>query len=179
MELYNDIQIFHSVNGYNIQETMDELEKINVPFKDLLFKTYGTLANWITKFKAFEYQVANSIEYMCLIEDDILLESGFKEYVISLLPLFHKRQDIDMIRLNEWGEIYITSLKGAENIIKKLRNQGIIANIDNQLRVDCGAEYYTVEHKFHKVMNGTNMGDCLKTAKFDNISPFPLLSDNK
>lgn len=161
--LYPDINIFQSVNGYNIEETNNELKILNVKYNNLHFKTYGTLANWITKMKAFQYQVDNSIDYMCLIEDDILLNPGFKEFIDSLLP--NLNENINMIRLAQWGEGYVTHIDGAKRILDCLRSDGIIQNIDNQLRVHCGNEFVVTNTPF-QLMVYTNMGDCLKTKEF-------------
>ena len=63
-----------------------ELIKSGVELRHLDHLKYGTLANWVTKFKAFEYQLLHSIDYMCLLEDDVVIEEGFHEYIDSLLP---------------------------------------------------------------------------------------------
>jgi len=174
--LFPDLEIFNSVNGYNIEETINELIKLNVELNWIQFETYGTLANWITKMKAFEYQVNNSIEYMCLIEDDLLLKPNFKDFVYSLLPKLN--DNINMIRLCNWGEGYITHIEGAKRIINHLRKNGIIHNIDNQLRDNCGNELYVNNTPF-ELQIGSNHGDCLKTSSFDLKSLKNILYDKK
>ena len=111
-----EIEIYKSINGYNIEETTTELFKSGLKYKWLQFNTYGMLANGLTKIKAFKYQIENNIEHMCLIEDDLVLGNNFKNFVESNLYLL---EGYNMLRLDKWGEGYITSIKGAKNILKK------------------------------------------------------------
>ncbi len=52
---------------------------------------------------------------MCLIEDDLIIQEGFTEFIKSKL---HLLRNCNMLRIDNWGEGYITSLKGAKNIVK-------------------------------------------------------------
>ncbi len=51
------IEVVQAVDGYNPAETRAELNKLDVPYHSLggpyghAYRTYGTLANWITKTK--------------------------------------------------------------------------------------------------------------------------------
>jgi len=166
------LKIFQSINGYNINETINELFKSKLKFKRLDFNTYGTLANFITKVNAFKYQVENNIEYMCLLEDDLILNDNFEIFLQGLLP---KLKSYNMIRLCNWGEGYLTSITGARNILTHIYNIGIIRNIDNQLRDNCGSELYVQNTPFTLVVK-SNEGDCLKTEK---IFKWRLLRFNK
>ena len=60
---------------------------MKICFADLneIYETYGTLANFLTKLKAFQHQIENKIPYMCLIEDDLILNPNFKKFVESHL----------------------------------------------------------------------------------------------
>jgi len=173
-ELYPNIKIFKSVNGYNIEEVINEFKQLKIIFHYIQHTTYGALANWITKLKAFQYQIDNSIEYMCLLEDDVLLDKDFQEHINKILPMLNT--DINIIRLHTWGEGYITSKDGAKKIISLLRNDGVIKNIDNQLKENCGKEYFA-NYNF-KLMCPTNHGDCLKTQIF-NIEDFKKKVEEK
>ena len=162
LQSFPDLKIFKSINGYDINETINEFKKSNIEFNSLLFLTYGTLANYLTKVNAFKYQVDNNIEYMCLIEDDLILHEQFKSFVETKLYLL---KNCNILRLCDWGECYITSLNGAKNVLKHIYNDGIINNIDNQLRTDCGMEIYIPNAPISLAI-GTNEGDCLKTKTF-------------
>ena len=163
-----ELNIFQSINGYNINETMNEYFKTGLKFHNLDYCTYGTLANFLTKVNAFKFQVENKINYMCLIEDDLILEDTFKSFIESVLYLL---KDCNMLRLRNWGEGYVTSLDGAKNILNHIYNDGIIDSIDNQLRTRCGKEVYINNTPFNLVVE-TNKGDCLQTQ---NISEYHLL----
>jgi GR25 family glycosyltransferase involved in LPS biosynthesis len=160
MEIFPDLKIFQSINGYDMDETNNELSKSGLKFKHIDFFTYGTLANFLTKVNAFKYQVENNIEYMCLLEDDLILHNNFKSFVENLDLL----KDCNIFRLCTWGECYITSLDGAKKILTHIYKDGIIKNIDNQLRENCGKEIYIQNAPFHLDVK-TNQGDCLKTKK--------------
>ena len=70
------MEIFESINGYDSNITIENLKNMKLKYKHLNFPTYGTLANFLTKVKAFKYQIKNKIKYMCLIEDDLILKKG-------------------------------------------------------------------------------------------------------
>ena len=159
-----EMEIFQSINGYDTDTTIKNLKNMKLNYKALDFPTYGTLANFLTKVKAFKYQIKNKIKYMCLIEVDLILKKGFRKFIESNL---HLSDNCNMLRLGKWGEGYVTSLHGAKQIVKNIYTTGIIRNIDNQLRLFCGKEI-----KLNKtpwiLVSGTNRGDCLKT---ESISP--------
>ena len=73
-----------------------------------------------------------------------------------------------MIRLARWGEGYITSLEGSKLILEHIKRTGIIRNIDNQLRLNCGKEIRVIKTPW-KLVVGTNNGDCLKTEMLTNL----------
>jgi hypothetical protein len=112
-----------------------------------------------------EYQVDNKIPYLCFLEDDILLENNFYDFINDLLVYFEDK-NLNMLRLMKWGEGYITSYDSAIRILNHLKKDGIIKNIDNQLRCDCGKEIY-IDNTPIKLIIPTNKGDCLKTKKID------------
>ena len=159
--LFPDFKILNAINGYNPEFTIFQLKLSKIKFINLEFKTYGTLANFLTKIGAFKYQVENNLEYMCLIEDDLLLEPNFKEYIESNL---HLLEDCNMLRLDNWGEGYVTSIEGAKNILNKIYYYGILLNIDNQLRLLSGKEIKLDDTPWTLQIEG-NEGDCLKTRQ--------------
>jgi len=165
--LYPNLRVFPSVNGYDIDATLSELKKINVPYHSLGFKTYGTLANWITKYKVLQYQVEHTIEYLCFIEDDLLLTMEFEDFINDAIEHF-KDPELNMIRLNRWGEGYITSYSSAKRLLQMLTETGIVLNIDDQLREKSGKELY-LPNAHMKLQVMTNNGDCLKTKSFDTL----------
>lgn len=162
-----EIKIFKSINGYNIEETTAEFFKSGLKYKYLDFNTYGTLANYLTKINAFKYQIENNIEFMCLMEDDVILNDDFKSFIESNL---HYLEKYNMLRLDNWGEGYVTSIIGSKNILNHIYNDGIISNIDNQLREKCGPE--KILNTYWKLGVNTNEGDCLKTKT---ITEFEIL----
>jgi len=164
MEKFPAFKVFHSINGYNKQETIFAYKSSGLSYHYLYFPTYGTLANFLTKYNILKYQIANNIPFVCFIEDDLLLHDNFVDYIKNCVGLFTK--DINIIRLGTWGEGYITSLQGAINIKNIIDCIGIAQNIDNQLRDLSGPELFCNKTPWSLVVP-TNAGDCLKTDKLD------------
>ena len=141
LKLFPFIKIFNSVNGYNKEETIKEFLRLNLDFHKLKigpknnFNNYGTLACWITKVKFLQFQVANEIPYALFIEDDAKLLPGFFQELDKKMSDKWKMldTDINIIRLFQWGEAYITSISSAKRLLNILKNTGVIDNIDNQL----------------------------------------------
>ncbi len=182
-----ELIIYQSINGYNIDETINELKLSKLNYYNLKFKTYGTLANFLTKYKALKYQIENKIPYLCFLEDDLKLKKNFKDYVFDLVNKIFilKKENINMIRLFRWGEGYITSLQGAMNIINLIKKEGIVSNIDDQLRLLCGPEYRVPiwprnnnnpDKPPAKLIHRANTGDCMKTKQFNNNDIYKLLN---
>jgi hypothetical protein len=164
-EQYPSFRFIQSVDGYNIEETLQEFRKLGVIYKYLYFPTYGTLANWLTKVKMIKYQIDHKIPYICTIEDDLILEPGFEKFVYD--NLYHLNDDtINIVRLAKWGEGYITSYESAKRIWDIIERTGIVDNIDNQFRVFCGKEV-AVENTPFSLMVESNKGDCLRTQQID------------
>lgn len=163
-----DLKIFDSINGYDRKQTDRQLKKSKLKFISLDIMrvnkikciSYGSLANFLTKVKALRYQIENNINYMCLIEDDLILNKKFPKFIKDNLHLLKKH---NMLRLDRWGEGYVFSLKNAKKVLKHIKNTGIVRNIDNQLKYCCGGDI-RLFHTPWKLMIETNKGDCLKTS---------------
>lgn len=166
-KLFPFIKIFKSVNGYNINQTLNEMNTLQLKYKDLdeTFRTYGTLACWLTKYKMLKYQVDNKIPYLCFIEDDLVLDKNFYSYVND--TLIHFKKNVNILRMMTWGEGYITSFESAKRLLAHLSRDGIIRNIDNQLRENCGNEVALENPPMKLMMKGGN-GDCGKTKDLGN-----------
>ena len=160
---YKNIKVFQAVNGYDINETLKVQCDNNIEYKNLRFKTYGTLACWLSKYKMLKHQVENNIPFVCFLEDDVILQDNFDKFLNNCV--FEFKKDINIIRLNRFGEGYITSLESAKTLLKILNKEGICENIDNQLQFMCGKELY-IPNNYLKLVVKTNKGDCLKTVEF-------------
>lgn len=169
LQLFPNFSIIKAINGYDIDETINEFKKTKLIYKHLspdpAFSTYGTLANFLTKYNILIHQISQKIPYICFIEDDLELGAEFIKCVEYLIQYFDT-EDINSIRLDTWGEGYITSLKGAKNIINLINENGIIENIDNQLNYYCGPQIICTNTPW-KLIVPTNAGDCLKTEKIN------------
>ena len=82
-----------SINGYDCEFTEKALRESGLRLISLDdgFRTYGTLACFLSKFFALKEQVKQGIEYLCLLEDDFHLHDDFEEYVTRMALLFRKK----------------------------------------------------------------------------------------
>lgn len=162
-----NIHIFKSINGYDKEDVIMELKKTGLEYHNLYFKTYGTLACFLTKYNCLQYQIENNISYMCFIEDDLKLSKRFPEFAKEKSKVLIKKK-CDIVRLGKWGEGYITSLESAKKIISLIKKYGIFTNVNLQLRSMGIRESVVKKYTPWKLIVETNKGDCLKTDKFDN-----------
>ena len=139
LKVFPNLKIFKSVNGFDEDLTLKNFKHENITFHSLSSQhlsqpinyNWGTLACWLTKYKALRWQIENNIPYLCFIEDDLLISEDFVNYCYTHLSY---TSDSSFIRLGKWGEGYITSLEGAKNIIREFSIVGITKPIDMQLR---------------------------------------------
>ena len=75
--------------------------------------------------------------------------------------------DINVIRLFQWGEGYITSFSSAKRLLSIIQDTGVVDNIDNQLRTRSGPELKLSFNDFYRKWVKTNDGDILKTLPLD------------
>ena len=174
-KLFPSIKIFKSVNGYNKEETIKEFLNLNIDFHKLKigpnndFNNYGTLACWITKIKFLEFQVSNKIPHALFLEDDAKLLPGFFDALNDQMKNKWDRleKEINIIRLFQWGEGYITSLSSAHRLLDIIHKTGVVDNIDNQFRERSGPELKLNFNNFYRKWVKTNEGDILKTEPLD------------
>ena len=170
-KLFPFVKIFNSVNGYNQEETIKEFLSLGIDFPKLKigpkndFNNYGTLACWMTKVKFLEFQIENEIPYALFLEDDAKLLPGFfdalDEQMEGKWDLLDKK--VNIIRLFQWGEGYITSISSARRLLEIIRKTGVVDNIDNQFRERSGPELKLKLNNFYRKWVKTNEGDILKT----------------
>ncbi len=174
-KLFPFVKIFNSVNGYNKEETTKEFLGLNLDFHKLKigpnndFNNYGTLACWITKIKFLEFQVSNKIPHALFLEDDAKLLPGFFDALNVQMKNKWDRleKEINIIRLFQWGEGYITSLSSAHRLLDIIYKTGVVDNIDNQFRERSGPELKLNFNDFYRKWVKTNEGDILKTEPLD------------
>lgn len=174
-KLFPFVKIFNSVNGYNKEETTKEFLGLNLDFHKLKigpnndFNNYGTLACWITKIKFLEFQVSNKIPHALFLEDDAKLLPGFFDALnIQMKNKWDRlEKEINIIRLFQWGEGYITSLSSAHRLLDIIYKTGVVDNIDNQFRQRSGPELKLNFNDFYRKWVKTNEGDILKTEPLD------------
>jgi GR25 family glycosyltransferase involved in LPS biosynthesis len=99
IEIIPDMVILDAINGYDTNRTIDEFIKSKLKLVYLHFQTSGTLACWLSKYICLFYQIQNNIDYMCFMEDDILIKEGFKDHVESKISCL---KDLNIIRFCDW-----------------------------------------------------------------------------
>eukprot|EP00316_Scyphosphaera_apsteinii_P021065 CAMPEP_0119310952 /NCGR_PEP_ID=MMETSP1333-20130426/20973_1 /TAXON_ID=418940 /ORGANISM="Scyphosphaera apsteinii, Strain RCC1455" /LENGTH=370 /DNA_ID=CAMNT_0007315221 /DNA_START=232 /DNA_END=1344 /DNA_ORIENTATION=+ len=149
------------VNGLNITQTFEALLVSRVPFHRLCqgHESWGTLANFLTRFRAFEAQIQARVPWQVTIEDDMALGKKFPEFVGRIaaahLPsnssfpeslwerapvLWPNNQVLrglptapGFVRLGKYGDGYMTSLAAAKQLVQRFRKVGIIRCPDQQI----------------------------------------------
>jgi len=165
LERFPHIEVRQSVNGFNKQEVIQEFGALGIKYIGIQFATYGMLANGITKLKSIKHQIDNDIPYLAFIEDDMLLHDGFMDWLDKATGLFVD-ESLNLVRLHQWGEGYLTSLSGAKRIWQIFCDIGMVNNIDIQLNFQSGTSLLRYCGHFSRT-SGTNEGDCLKTDCLD------------
>lgn len=132
INLYPKIKIIPSVDGRNKEKVEETLKNTGLDFYQTGFKTYGTLAVFLSKFLAWEKQIQEYVPYMCLIEDDLELTPEFLPFLEEKKHLLDDPK-VNILRLGDWGEAYFTSLESAKRLVKKIRKDGIRRNVDEQM----------------------------------------------
>ena len=101
LERIPKLKRFHSINGFDIQETIAQYNRSKLVYHGLApsFHTYGMLANFLTKFAFLKFQVLRKIPLACWIEDDLELTADFVTFVEDLTPLLHGNSRFNMVRL--------------------------------------------------------------------------------
>tara|TARA_B100002019_G_scaffold258149_1_gene242666 strand:- start:1498 stop:2418 length:921 start_codon:yes stop_codon:yes gene_type:complete len=132
----SNLKVWKAIDGNDYEETLKNFLRIDVPYQTLLpyGKYFGAFANWITKFDIFTYQIENQIEYLCLLEDDVLVNDEFEDFLYDKIEMFGEVNYPSLLRLGKFGEGYFSDLRVAKHIVNILRQDGVVDNIDLQLR---------------------------------------------
>ena len=154
LKILPSIEKFSAVNGYDPVETLAEMMDNDIVFnaKDLKFQkswvnkngvkivedekdagTFGTLANWITKFKCLKYQIENQLPYICIMEDDLILKDSFFEVISDCVKDLKSNPKKTHSRIAAWGECFVFSLDGAKKTLDMLLEVGFQYPIGRQL----------------------------------------------
>lgn len=157
-------KLFRAINGYDPYDTVLQYNRSRLYYHGMKpgYESYGMLANFLTKYAFMKFQVFHSIPYACWIEDDLEFEDTFAEFVTNVSAFLTPGSPFNMVRLDHWGEGYITTLEGAQRVLALIEEKGIIDNPDDQLREYCGPEI-AVSGTPWKLMQPTNTGDILQT----------------
>jgi len=99
------------------------------------FATYGSIANFITKYEALRMQLRRRVPYLAMVEDDMELQPGFAQFVTEAVRerLERAAHPPELLVLGAWGEGYVTSLAAARRVVARLEQQGIPLTIDIML----------------------------------------------
>lgn len=157
-----------SVNGYDKDETLEAYKESGLKFVWSQFKTYGVIACFFSKFRALRQQIETRTPFICLLEDDTIILNGFVNFVETVcVDKLLEDPFLNFCQLNVWSACYVFSLAGAERIVAKMRESGIIHNIDQQINEHCGPKIDLRHLAPIEIGVTPNQGDCLKTESFD------------
>jgi GR25 family glycosyltransferase involved in LPS biosynthesis len=134
-----DLEVVRSINGFDKRETVRALAAsrlkyhINTYCSFTRFGTYGSLANFLSKVFVLHSQVRRRIPYQAILEDDMQLQPGFRQFVERHVRSHLRvqrdartggRRGADLLQLGNWGEGYVTSLASARRVLSQLATQG-------------------------------------------------------
>ena len=159
-------EIYRGVNGYDPAKTLRALKKSKLGFFNMSFRTYGTLACFLSKYFVIdEFAKSKEYDFLCVIEDDLKLHRGSKMEISDLAAdLRRTRGDKDYLQMCDWGEGYVISKQGAANLLEKFSKRGIFENIDNELARFGNSMKSQLPYT---LVVATNEGDILKTPSLD------------
>ena len=174
------LKTMRSVNGYDKGGTARALA--NTPLKYHLhtfcyatrFGTLGSLANFLTKYRALRVQIQSKLPFMAMLEDDMKLQPGFGDFVERAARKYlaqpswradgKQRDPPELLQLGPYGEGYVTSLESARRVVQELDRQGIPMTVDAMLNDGHAGRVMRIAGTpwAHHVQ--PNEGDCLRTA---------------
>jgi len=134
-----NLEIYESVNGYDVTETRNNLKSSGLVYHQYLpecykcFRNYGTVACFLTKFNILQRQLEERTEFVCLIEDDVEVGDGFVDNVRDICNILDKNSDLTSARMTTYSAVLIFPLSGAERIVSQMKKFGIMKNIDDQI----------------------------------------------
>ena len=186
------LEVFRAVDGFDKQATIRALGTSRLLYHEYTycsftrFGTYGSLANYLTKYFALAYQVAHRLPYMAMLEDDMKIDAGFAPFVDAAVRTYliaanrcdatiphlppkasqppRCRERPEILQIGEWGEGYVSSLSSAQSVLRALQQQGVPQNIDIMLNAGHAGRVQHVRGAPWRHRVGPNLGDCLKTA---------------
>ena len=129
---------FPAVDGFNRKETVLHLARAGLRFHRLCGSAklwrWGTLANFITRFSAFKDQQCRAVPFQATIEDDLSLGKGFREHLRTLAAKHLSGPGLTHhVQLGKFGEGYLTSLRGVDDLLRRFQAAGIRGCPDQQL----------------------------------------------
>ena len=129
--IISNLSFFPAIEG-NENDVLKEIRRLNLRYQFQGSRNYGALANALSKFNAFTYQLKHRIPRMLLFEDDVILKPDIVETACSTF------MNSSTLILHWWGEGYRTDLNAARGLRKCFCIEGITMNVDNQIRRVCG-----------------------------------------
>ena len=209
-----NLHVLRAVDGVDIKRVTSALQAAGVTYHNQCgaHRRWGMLACWLTRLHAFEWQVANRIGHMVLLEDDLALMPAFPAAVCReasalfsdcatlgggarrrqrlgcgsgrRLPFVWKcsrhgrpsacesTSESDVLQMDRFGEVYVSSLEGARRVVTKLRAHGVRGCCDQQLNDPSMMNLSLVwsrqvhgEPRPWRLVVPTNQGDIGKTAR--------------
>ena len=164
-----ELELFKAVNGFDRAQAVASLASTPLKFHAYTFcnyarfATFGSLANFVTKYRALRMQLTRRLPFMAMLEDDMQLQPGFRwalvpdahqriaritrpdpravcrrrEFVVQLVrsQLLERppAKRPELLVLGPWGEGYVTSLSAATRVVARLERQGIPLTVDIML----------------------------------------------
>ena len=131
-----DLLVVQATSGFNHTEVLLHLLESGLAFHGLSAggKKWGKLATFLTKFRAFSFQVEHRLPFMLLLEDDVVLRKDhFRPYLGRACAFYDANPSVTILQLEGYAEALLISLAGARMMVNRVRETGIRKNDDQQM----------------------------------------------
>lgn len=129
------VRVLPAVNGFNHTEVIEALLRSGLRFRSLSAggKKWGKIATFLTKYRALQQQVRDRVPYQLLLEDDVLLYPSVLPFLGRACDYYNAHPDLTVMQLSRYGEALLFSLAGAQQMIRKIDEFGILRSADTGL----------------------------------------------
>lgn len=159
------------VNGLDVEETKRAFVESGIASNMITrsIRKYGAISCFLSKLRALKHQIDTGIDFMCLLEDDCVLDPTFESVVNTVgIPALEKDDRYNYVTFHRWSGGYLFSLASAKRLYAALMQQGIVTNIDLQIEKMGGGRFDLSRRGLIKEGIKAGTGQLHRTQTFEN-----------